>query len=225
MLWCGVDPSGAACLSGSASTQALTIPGNLFFNRGGPPTIADFDGDGRPEIGVAGADFYTVIDINRSGEEIVQPAGSALPGDGQLFVRWKVAVQDGSSNASGSSVFDFQGDGAAEVVYTDECHMWVFSGTDGSVELEIENSSGTIHEYPLVVDIDNDQAAELLIVAKRPPAGSIAERTTPREKDCMSTVTRARVGLRREKFGLSTLITSQTQTILGTSLSLKRTVG
>ncbi len=52
-LWCGVDPSGAMCASNDAlRTQPLVIPGG---GRGGPPTIADFDGDGRPEIAVQSA--------------------------------------------------------------------------------------------------------------------------------------------------------------------------
>ncbi len=36
-------------------------------NHGGPPTIADFDGDGRPGIGVAGKACYTVFDLDCRG--------------------------------------------------------------------------------------------------------------------------------------------------------------
>jgi hypothetical protein len=45
-LWCGIDPTGVACDNNDAMrTQPLAIPGGGL---GGPPTIADFDGDGRP---------------------------------------------------------------------------------------------------------------------------------------------------------------------------------
>jgi hypothetical protein len=84
---------------------------------------------------------------------------------GQQFVRWTKTTQDLSSNATGSSVFDFQGDGSAEVVYQDECNVWVYSGTDGRTQLQIPNLTGTIHEYPLVVDADGDGNSEILVVA------------------------------------------------------------
>lgn len=138
--------------------------GTCNQNRGGPPTIADFDGDGRPEIGVAGGYSYSVYDYYRPEEHI--PDGiTAAPGE--LFVRWSSPTEDRSSNATGSSVFDFQGDGAAEVVYADECYLRVYSGVDGTVQLEWPNTSGTIHEYPLVVDADGDGNSEILVVANR----------------------------------------------------------
>jgi hypothetical protein len=165
-LWCGVDPTDVACLATpSLRTQPIAIPGGAASNRGGPPTIADFDADARPEVGVAGGWAYSVYDFNRAGEDIVQPDGDPPPVAGAIFVRWSETTQDFSSNATGSSVFDFQGDGAAEVVYADECYMRVYSGTDGYVQLQLPNSSATIHEYPLVVDVDADGNSEILIVA------------------------------------------------------------
>ena len=73
-----------------------------------------------------------------------------------LSVKWSSPTQDGSSNRTGSSVFDFQGDGAAEVVYGDECYFRVYEGETGDVVYEIEMSTATIHEYPLVADVDGD---------------------------------------------------------------------
>jgi hypothetical protein len=51
------------------------------------------------------------------------------------------------------------------VVYADECYMRVYSGVDGAVILEEPNSSATIHEYPLVVDVDGDGNSEIVVVA------------------------------------------------------------
>jgi hypothetical protein len=168
LLWCGVDPTDAMCVTTPAlRTQPLLIPGGATSNRGGPPTIADFDADGRPEVGIAGGYAYSVYDFNRSGENVVQPIGDPAPAAGAAFVMWSQTTQDLSSNATGSSVFDFQGDGAAEVVYADECFMRVYSGVDGTVQLELPNSSATIHEYPLVVDVDADGNSEILIVANQ----------------------------------------------------------
>jgi hypothetical protein len=161
--WCGVDPTDAMCVADPAlRTAAIDIPGG---GRGGPPTIADFDGDGRPEIAAAGGSSYSVYDLARQGEEIVVPDGDPVPVAGAVYVRWSQQTQDQSSNATGSSVFDFQGDGIAEVVYADECYLRVYSGSDGAVILEEPNSSATIHEYPLVVDADGDGNSEILVVA------------------------------------------------------------
>ncbi len=153
------------CVAMGQCSAPLAIPGGSGSNRGGPPTLADFDGDGRVEVGVAGGHSYSVYDIHRPGEDLVYPMADPAPAAGALYVRWSRVTQDTSSNATGSSVFDFQGDGAAEVVYADECFLRVYSGTDGSVELEEPSTSATIHEYPLVVDADGDGNSEILLVA------------------------------------------------------------
>lgn len=170
VLWCGQ----ASCPAPADLTQPMLLPGGPTANRGGPPTISDFDADGRPEIGVAGGQAYTVFDINRPSESL-ETFGTPTPaavGTGELFYRWSYATKDASSNSTGSSVFDFQGDGAAEVVYADECYMRVFSGTDGTVQLELQSTSATIHEYPLVVDVDADGNSEILIVSQIAGAAS-----------------------------------------------------
>lgn len=163
-LWCGIDPTGAMCAGNDAlRTQPIVLAG-ADAGRGGPPTIGDFDGDGRPELGIAGATSYAVYDLYREGEEVVQPAGDPPAGLGDIYARWWI-VTDDQSGATGSSVFDFQGDGPAEVVYGDECYVRVLDGSDGTILLEIENQNDTIREYPIVVDVDDDNNTELVVVA------------------------------------------------------------
>jgi len=116
--------------------------------RGGPPTVADFDGDGLPEIGVAGAASYSVYDP-----------------DGGMPILWSQTTQDVSSNITGSSVFDFDGDGRAEVVYNDECYMRVYAGADGTVVAQVPQHSHTLIEYPLIVDVDGDGNTEIVFAA------------------------------------------------------------
>ncbi len=160
LAWCGVDPTQAMCNADpTLRTAAVALPGG---GRGGPPTVADFDGDGRPEIAAAGGSSYTVYDLYREGEAIAGPSNPAL---GDVYERWSRETQDQSSNATGSSVFDFQGDGAAEVIYADECFMCVYDGSTGTVLVEEPSSSATIHEYPLVVDVDDDGNSEVLVVS------------------------------------------------------------
>jgi len=114
---------------------------------GGPPTVADFDGDGLPEVGVAGAYYYVVVDT-----------------DGAVL--WSAPVQDYSASVTGSSVFDFEGDGAADVVYGDEVDLWVYDGATGAVKLRVtDHASGTLMEYPLIVDVDNDGSTEVVLAS------------------------------------------------------------
>ncbi len=113
---------------------------------GGPPTVGDFDGDGDPEIGVAGAERYAVYEA-----------------DGTVL--WAHGTTDSSSHATGSSVFDFNGDGRAEVLYADEIALFVFDGPTGRVLLEDpQHTSRTLHEYPVPVDVDGDGQTELVVV-------------------------------------------------------------
>ena len=122
-----------------------SIPGASSSYYGGPPTIADYDGDGLPEVGVAANSSYTVFDT-----------------DGSML--WQQTTQDASSGNTGSAVFDFEGDGIAEAIYPDETTVWAFNGPDGSVKLSFSgHSSNTWTEYAVIADVDNDDAAEIII--------------------------------------------------------------
>ena len=127
----------------------LDMPGD---GRGGPPTVADFDADGVMEISSANGSAYAVFEYTS------QPAPA-------LSVKWSKDTQDLSSNVTGSSVFDFEGDGAAEVVYGDECYLRVYRGQDGEVLYQTASSSATIHEYPVLVDVDGDNNTEIVVVS------------------------------------------------------------
>jgi hypothetical protein len=166
-LWCGVDPTGAVCdANDAARTQPIVFPDvGVDEDRGGPATIGDFDNDGRPEFAAAGAGSYVVFDLNRDDEDIVQPVGFLPPAPGDIFVRWYQETTDETSRSTGSSLFDFQGDGVSEVLYGDECYTRVYNGATGDIIAEIESSSATIHEYPIVADSDADGNSEILIVA------------------------------------------------------------
>ena len=152
-----VNHDGTPLLTNAMPTEIAIPKIDCARNEGGPPTVADFDGDGEPEIGVAGADYYIVADLECLVTPL--PAGCSDPG-----IRWKVANEDCSSRITGSSVFDFDGDGRAEVVYADEVEFRILDGVDGAERLAIPNRSHTRLEMPIVVDADNDGNAEIVFV-------------------------------------------------------------
>ena len=159
-----VTVSGGQVFAFSADGQSVVfgpvaIPGG---GQGGPPTIADFDGDGNREIATAGRGQYTVYDLDCRGSNPDASTCSTSRSDGIL---WSTTVQDLSSSRTGSSVFDFEGDGKAEVVYNDECFLRVLDGGTGDVLYEQANSTRTGSEYPIVVDVDADFNAEIVVVA------------------------------------------------------------
>ena len=124
---------------------------------GGPPTVADFNGDGVPDIGAAGAVGYVVFD----GKKLLD---AMIPNKDVIV--WFKETHDCSSAVTGSSVFDFNGDGKAEVIYSDEYHLWMYNGDDGESLIESTcNSTGTLFEYPLVADVDNDGQADIIVAS------------------------------------------------------------
>ena len=129
---------------GTVRWGPVPVPGT---SAGGAPTVADVDGDGQPEIGIAGKLAYTVFETN--GE-----------------VKWSVPLQD-NSDYTGSAAFDFDRDGAAEILHGAETKLRIFRGRDGAVLSEIISGSTTGTEMPLVVDVDADGSADIVKTVNR----------------------------------------------------------
>lgn len=79
-----------------------------------------------------------------------------------LYNGWQRITEDDSSQVTSSSVFDFNGDGAAEVIYNDECNFRVYDGTTADVLFKHPSPSRTRIENPVVADVDNDGNAEIV---------------------------------------------------------------
>lgn len=115
---------------------------------GKPAVVHDFDGDSIADIAVATCTDYTVYSVGPTG---VTP-------------KWTTNVQDISGLAT-ATAFDFLGDGVAEAIYADETQAYVFDGLTGDILLTSPRTSGTLIEYPVVADVDNDGSAEILYVS------------------------------------------------------------
>jgi len=137
----------------NGNTWLLRYDGSIIWgpvvlpsSGGGAPTIADVNDDGIPEIGIACASNFVV-----------------LKSDGSIL--WSNITKDTTSNITGSSVFDFEGDGAAELIYADEEFLRIYKGSDGTELFKISVGSGTGLEIPVIVDVDNDNKAEIVVVS------------------------------------------------------------
>jgi hypothetical protein len=141
-------------LNGADGTTLLgpvTLPTTVHSSDGGPPTVANFDGSGKPQIGVATADYYWMLRPNFQTNTI--------------DIGWKTPNHDYSSSVTGSTVFDFEGAGHPSVIYADECFLWVFDGATGSVRFAASHTSFTGTEASLVADVAGDGHAHLLMVS------------------------------------------------------------
>ena len=121
------------------------LPSSAPDDYPGPPCVADFDGDGDPELAVATYDNISVLEL-----------------DGTLL--WSAPTRD--AGPTGCSGFDFDGDGAAEVITHDIYAVYVLDGSTGATLWEwrpgsqITNGQGS--EYAYVADVDADGVAEIV---------------------------------------------------------------
>jgi hypothetical protein len=115
-------------------------------SRPGPPSIADFDGDGAVEIVVPMNTQIGMFEV-----------------DGTM--RWSQTMRD-NSGIAGVSGYDVDGDGAFEAIFADEIAMRIYDGVDGTIRYEnFSHQSGTVWEYPVIADVDNDGSAEIVIAS------------------------------------------------------------
>jgi hypothetical protein len=144
--------------TGNGSVGIYTLAGQQIMtaavDRGGPPTIGDYDRDGFPEFAVADGQFFRVFDLKCKG----MPMGCS-----GNYIRWAQPSQDQTSGQTGSTTFDFEADGKQEAIYADECFVRIYEGASGSVLFSAWRSSCTWWEYPVAADVNKDTHTKIVV--------------------------------------------------------------
>ena len=167
------------------------FPVEVLYSSGGPPAVADLDGDGQAEF-VAASNYYLMaFDLDCVGSDADPPDPERCVADDRTDgVMWEVETRDASSGITGISVFDFEGDGPVEVVYADECWVRVFDGSTGEVKFSAPHFNGTFAEYSVVADVDGDFHTELVVPHNDFPQDYPFDPTCPDEDPLMPGVRR-----------------------------------
>ena len=124
-------------------------PTNDFVRGPGRVNIGDVDGDGQLNANfVMDQKLYSL--------------------DENFNIHWIHPIKEGSSGFTGCSLFDFDGDGAVEVVYRSEESLLIVDGVGNgdnttSERREIACVSRTQEEYPVIADVDGDGSSEICV--------------------------------------------------------------
>jgi large repetitive protein len=131
-------------------TDFSTFPKGAV-NGSGRISLADVDGDGALNAVYVSGLFMYALKEGATGLERL----------------WRVPIEEGSSGITGPATFDLDGDGKAEVVYRDENVFSIFTTSPTGLVTQsppIQCLSRTQTENPVIVDLDNDGAAEICMV-------------------------------------------------------------
>lgn len=113
---------------------------------------------------VEGASRVNIADLNGDGQLeisfVAYPWLYALKND--FTQLWRNPTNDVSS-VTCSSVFDFCGDGSADIVYRGQSKLQILKGATGQISWEDNCVSATHIENPLILDVDADGQTEVVI--------------------------------------------------------------
>ncbi|MEO9966647.1 MAG: hypothetical protein ABJF11_12695, partial [Reichenbachiella sp.] len=115
--------------------------------------IADIDGDGNLNCTFVSKERLYALDEN------MDPLSTWFEGSGTGYKD----INEGSSGFTGCTVFDFNDDKAAEIIYRGETYVHIIDGATGTSLKQIKCTSRTFEEYPVVADVDGDGASEICV--------------------------------------------------------------
>jgi hypothetical protein len=123
-----------------------------IHNANGSPSIADIDGNGIPNILVSKLNLINNFEYD---------------GTNALKLIWSFRIVDNFAY-NGVSTFDFNGDGIQEIIYRDLKYLYIIDGSVSPPQIisSINCRSGTLHEYPIIADIDNTGEAKICTICR-----------------------------------------------------------
>jgi hypothetical protein len=133
------------------------------------PFVGDIDGDGHLEIGLTIQRAIVAAPVNgNNANNDARVVALKLPStfgvNKRLTRKWMLMVWE-TGCRTGLTVFDFNNDGKMEIVYRDMQNLRIMNANaSGTLTNLMTSTSGssTQWEMPLVADIDNDGAAEII---------------------------------------------------------------
>lgn len=149
----------------SGTILARTTDNHTFF---GIPFIGDIDGDGRIEVVTLGSNGQVVTQTGFRARKYNETSGTFTD-------FWNINHID-QSGSTGMTLFDFNLDGIAEIVYRDEYQLRIINGSKKShitgadttavyTLSSFKSYSETSLEYPIIVDIFNNGSSAILVTS------------------------------------------------------------
>jgi hypothetical protein len=142
------------------------LPNNQSYLIGSYTTPINSDYYSIPMIGNIDNDIYP--EIVYLGDEKHIYALDYVPANAQgnrIANKWTYTANGDVSSCTGMTLFDFNNDGKSEIVYRDETRLHIFEDDGSALKVEYidEVYSYTLREFPLIVDIDDDGQAEIVV--------------------------------------------------------------
>ncbi|MDR3309370.1 MAG: FG-GAP-like repeat-containing protein, partial [Tannerella sp.] len=134
---------------GATATQiGNTVTVTSATNHISRATIGDINGDKKPDIAFAYTNGLRTMSF-----------------DGTTFTTIRDLITNDGSGSTSLIMFDFNQDGEVELVFRDALKLRIYN-KNGNVINEFDCGSDTHTEYPVVVDLNRDGHAEILVSGK-----------------------------------------------------------
>lgn len=144
ILWVTMDHFVLAEDDGTALVQYSFLPTDRTY--ASTPCAGDLDGDGQMDVFTTGLDRFHARSLD----------GATL---------WASDMSDITGGWGGCTTFDFDLDGAREVVAVDSQAVYILDGSTGATLYYGTDGfdTSTLNDIPLVVDLDGDGSVEILV--------------------------------------------------------------